>query len=74
MRQPNRRRIYVSQYGYFWSMSQSEWRRFLADGAAGKTTNLDDYGKEIKTKPAAWHEVYTPLDWTSDDFKSEAQR
>jgi hypothetical protein len=55
-------------------MSQSEWRRFLADGAAGKTTNLDDYGKEIKTKPAAWHEVYTPLDWTSDDFKSEAQR
>lgn len=43
-------RIYVNQFGYWWSFTPDNWEKMLTD-MLNKVVNFDDYGKELKSVP-----------------------
>lgn len=51
MRQRARKRWYLINYGYVWSLSTEQYKKFLKNAMEGKSWNLNSYGKELKRKP-----------------------
>jgi hypothetical protein len=47
-------KIYVEQYGSWWSFSADEWRKMLED-MLEKEIDMDDYGHRLKGVP--YHNV-----------------
>ena len=74
-----RQRYYVTQYGYVWSLTLAELRKFLHDGAQGHPYDMRLYGRELAGvhqhvgsdlgPRRFWGEyVIHPLDWEPSDF------
>lgn len=72
-------RYYVAQYGYVWSLTLGELRRFLRLGAEGHPYNLDECGHRLaglhtfargQEPPKRWIGRYLirPLDWETEEF------
>lgn len=80
-----RRRYYVMNYGFVWSLTLDALRRFLRNGADGGEWNLHDYGTELGGGP--WyrergdgpparfvgHYLIKPLDWLPEEFAYHLQ-
>ncbi len=76
-------KVYVGQYGYFWSLSLDQWVELCKESSKGEGYDLTPY-KQLKNKPNGllkdWgtDSYYTvnneiiyvePLDWYAEDFE-----
>lgn len=67
-----RTRFYATQYGYYWSLTPTAFRRILAAGATGDGFELRGEGvRELKNKPrfVSHRWVYDMLDWYPENFR-----
>jgi hypothetical protein len=75
-------KVYIGQYGYFWSLSMKEWVAICQEAAKNGFYDLDGY-KELKKPPkgiaknvddntyyAVNNDVIylEPIDWHSEEF------
>lgn len=76
-------RVYVGQYGYFWSLKYEDWVNLCKECAKGEEYDLTRF-KQLKAKPQgllkdfrtkSYYEkndniIYVePLDWYAEDFE-----
>ena len=61
-----RRRVYVQQFGYWWSLTPEAWRRACELAVAGEPFNWDDLGRQLKRGLSKWDACHKPLDWDAE--------
>lgn len=76
-------RVYVGQYGYFWSLRREEWVELCKECAKGDGYDLSSF-KQLKSKPPSLLKDFAtksyypkdskmiyvePLDWYAEDFE-----
>lgn len=70
------RRYYIEQYGYIWSFSLVDYKRFLEHAATCKDGwNLDDpqwNARQVK-RPPTWARPIHTVDWSNQDFANEIE-
>lgn len=65
-------RYYITQYGYYWSMSPEQFRELMVEGARGEGFDIEKHGaKQMATKPrhGPWQSrLFQILDWERGQF------
>jgi hypothetical protein len=64
-------KYYIKQFGATWSLSKAEFISVLQAGAKGEYS-LESF-KRVKKAPANSFNVFTIINWSSDDFKEQIE-
>jgi hypothetical protein len=59
-------RYYFEMFGYYFSLNKKQCKDYLLNGSNGNN-DLSSY-KEIKKEPYYTKNIYSPINWTKEDF------
>lgn len=75
-------KIYITQFGFWWSATPKQWRKICELGAADLEFDLDEVARPLADRPAGVYagskaafsykyKVKRPLDWEYEDWTRE---